>query len=184
MPSYIRPRSEDSVYLRALMKSALPLLNKTAASKTVSQNRVWESRSDLSCHQLAHTSHRTVRRLNVVTLFFWCSVSFLSYPPDTHLIVPFAFSLSALQGSSRCPMLPVLPGLLPIDLPPTQDGPHNPRVFIGYRHCRPVPSSPLEDAPDPLTPVVRCGLRPTQRGPGTVDQQLASVLVPSFTDPE
>ena len=67
MPSYIRPLGEESVYLRALMKSALPLLNKTAASQTVSQNRVWESRSDLSCHQLAHTSHRLVRCLNIVT---------------------------------------------------------------------------------------------------------------------
>ena len=40
MPSYIRPRSEDSVYLRALMKSALPLLSRTSASQAVSQNRV------------------------------------------------------------------------------------------------------------------------------------------------
>jgi len=60
MPSYIRPRSEDSVYLRALMKSALPLLSRTSASQAVSQNRVWGSRSDLSCHQLNGTSHRMV----------------------------------------------------------------------------------------------------------------------------
>jgi len=42
------------------MKSALPLLSRTAASQAVSQNRVWGSRSDLSCHQLNGTSHRTV----------------------------------------------------------------------------------------------------------------------------
>jgi len=64
MPSYIRPHSEDSVYLRALMKSALSLLNTTSASRAVSPNRVWESRSDLSCHHLEHTSHRTVGYCN------------------------------------------------------------------------------------------------------------------------
>src|ERR671919_576792 len=58
MPSYIRPLCERIVSLRALMKSALPLLNKTSTSKAVSQTRVWGSRSDLSCHQLDHTSHR------------------------------------------------------------------------------------------------------------------------------
>ena len=79
MPSYIRPHSEDSIYLRALMKSALSLLNTTSTSQAVSQDRVGESRSDRSCHHLAHTSHRTVRCLNVVTLFFSCSLSSLAF---------------------------------------------------------------------------------------------------------
>jgi len=44
--------------LRALMKSALPRLINSAASKALGLSRVWGSRSDLSCHQLDHTSHR------------------------------------------------------------------------------------------------------------------------------
>jgi hypothetical protein len=44
--------------LRALMKSALPLLIKSAASEALDTSRFWGSRSDLSCHQLDHTSHR------------------------------------------------------------------------------------------------------------------------------
>src|SRR5918996_6430263 len=58
MQSYIRPLSEGIVALRARINSALPRLNKTSVSKTVSTFRVWGSRSDLSCHQLDHTSHR------------------------------------------------------------------------------------------------------------------------------
>ena len=58
MQSYIRPLSEGIAYLRALMKSALPLLNKTSTSRAVSSFRVWESWSDRSCHQLEYTSHR------------------------------------------------------------------------------------------------------------------------------
>jgi len=59
MQSYIRPLCEGVIYLRALMKSAPPLLNNASASKAVSSFRVWGSRSDLSCHQRDHTSHRT-----------------------------------------------------------------------------------------------------------------------------
>jgi hypothetical protein len=66
MQSYIRPLSEGVIDLRALMKSALPLLNKASASKTMSQGRVWGSRSDLSCHQLDHTSHRAVGFLTIL----------------------------------------------------------------------------------------------------------------------
>ena len=58
MQSYIRPLCEGIVYLRALMKSAPPLLNKASASKAGSRCRVWGSRSGLSCHHLDHTSHR------------------------------------------------------------------------------------------------------------------------------
>jgi integrase len=43
--------------LRALMKSALPLLITTAASWALSLRRLGGSRSDLSCHQFDHTLH-------------------------------------------------------------------------------------------------------------------------------
>src|SRR5215510_16418518 len=43
--------------LRALMKSALPLLITTAASGALYLRRLGGSRSDRSCHQLNHTSH-------------------------------------------------------------------------------------------------------------------------------
>src|SRR5947208_10647596 len=83
MPSYIRPHSEESVSLRALMTSALSRLNTTAASRAVSQPRVCESRSDLSCHHREHTSHRTVGYCN-----FLASTSLLwlcSFLPDQAL---------------------------------------------------------------------------------------------------
>src|SRR5262249_12847958 len=43
--------------LRALMKSALPRLITTAASRALSLRRLGGSRSDRSCHQRVHTSH-------------------------------------------------------------------------------------------------------------------------------
>ena len=58
MQSYIRPLSAGMWYLRALMKSALPPLITTAASRALYLSRVEGSRSDLSCHQLDPTSHR------------------------------------------------------------------------------------------------------------------------------
>src|SRR5215510_7586603 len=58
MPSYIRPLCEGHFALRALMQSALPLLNNAVASQAGSSFRVWGSRSALSCHQRDHTSHR------------------------------------------------------------------------------------------------------------------------------
>ena len=60
MQSYIRPRGEGIRYLRALMKSALPLLNKTSASQAVSQIRAGGSRADHSGHQRDYTSPRAV----------------------------------------------------------------------------------------------------------------------------
>ena len=67
MPSYIRPLGEGIASLRALMQSALPLLNKTSASKAASTFRIGGSRSDLSCHQLDHPSHRAVRCLHLLS---------------------------------------------------------------------------------------------------------------------
>jgi hypothetical protein len=60
MPPYIRRLGEGFDALRALMKSALPLLYKAAASKTMLHDRVWGSRSDLWCHQLESYLHRAV----------------------------------------------------------------------------------------------------------------------------
>src|SRR5438128_6150697 len=50
--------------LRALMKSALPPLITTAASRALDLIRVEGSRSDLSCHQLAATWHRAAGLLH------------------------------------------------------------------------------------------------------------------------
>jgi hypothetical protein len=72
MPSYIRPLCEGHFALRALMKSALSLLNNALASQAVSSFRVWESRSDLSCHQRDHTSHRAAGYLNLLMLPSQC----------------------------------------------------------------------------------------------------------------
>src|SRR5215510_5053090 len=66
MPSYIRPLREGRFALRALMKSALPLLNNAVASQAGSSFRVWGSRSDLSRHHLDHTSHRTAGYLDLL----------------------------------------------------------------------------------------------------------------------
>src|SRR6266704_5036781 len=57
---------KTSYGLRALMKSALPLLITTAASRALDLIRVKGSRSDLSCHQLDSTSHRAAGLLHVL----------------------------------------------------------------------------------------------------------------------
>ena len=68
MQSYIRPLSEGMWYLRALMKSALPLLNKTSPSPAMASFRVCGSGSALLCHQRDHASHRAVGYLNFLAL--------------------------------------------------------------------------------------------------------------------
>ena len=55
---------KTSYGLRALMKSALPLLITTAASRALYLRRVGGSRSDRSCHQFDYTSHCAERLLN------------------------------------------------------------------------------------------------------------------------
>jgi len=90
MQSYIRPLSEGFVFLRALMKFALPLLSRTSASRAVSQHRVWGSRSDLLCHQLEHISHRTVGFLNL--LVSTSSLSLSSLFPVKRLDSQFPWS--------------------------------------------------------------------------------------------
>ena len=56
---------KTSYGLRALIKSALPPLITTAASRTLSLIRVEGSRSDLSWHQRDPTSHRAARLLHL-----------------------------------------------------------------------------------------------------------------------
>jgi hypothetical protein len=51
--------------LRALMKSALPHLITTAASRALSLHRLGGSRSDRSCHQLDYTSQCAERLLHI-----------------------------------------------------------------------------------------------------------------------
>src|SRR5438128_7831642 len=57
---------KTSYGLRALMKSALPPLITTAASRALYLIRVEGRRSDLSCHQLDSTLHRAAGLLHVL----------------------------------------------------------------------------------------------------------------------
>ena len=83
MQSYIRRLGESFDGLRALMKSALPLLIRVSASKAVLVIRVWESRSNLSVSSSRVYSHRTVGDLN----FLVCSSYVISVKllPDQSL---------------------------------------------------------------------------------------------------
>src|SRR5262249_45865904 len=65
MQPYIRPLSEDIPCLRALMKSALPRLITTSASRALYLRRLGGSRSDRSRHQLVHTSPCAERLLDL-----------------------------------------------------------------------------------------------------------------------
>ena len=65
MQSYIRPLGEGIFDLRALMKSALPLLIKSTASRASDPRRFWGSRSNRSGHQLDSASHPAVGFLNL-----------------------------------------------------------------------------------------------------------------------
>jgi hypothetical protein len=68
MQSYIRRLDESLDGLRALMKSALPLLISISASKVLLASSVWGSWSDLECHQLEFASHRAVGCFNLLAL--------------------------------------------------------------------------------------------------------------------
>jgi hypothetical protein len=179
MRSYIRPLSEGRLALRALMKSALPLLNNALASQAGSSFRVWGSRSDLSCHQLDHTSHRAVGFLHfLMSPSFWCH-PFSCFCQAFYLLQPLTAHLAC--GSSHPCQLPAghlctaLARVGPIDPTSTQQRPHNPRILVRHRDCRPMPPSTLEQPPNPLVAIVGFQLHPAQRRPCTVDQQLAHV---------
>jgi hypothetical protein len=177
MPSYIRPHSEGIWYLRALMKSALPLLNNAAASRAVSTFRVWGSWSDRSCHQLDHPSHRAAGFFNLVA-----SPSSLSWPsccPRKRL--GHTSGLWLVSPLVDYPLEPTCS--FAVDATPTQQGPHDPCGLVRHRHCRPVPPSTLEQPPYPLAATVRSQLHPAQRRPCPVDQQCAQVAIAPLADP-
>ena len=69
-----------------------------------------------------------------------------------------------------------------IYLTPTQERPDDARIFIGHRHCGPIPTSPLKQAPHPLAPAIRFRLGPAERGPGSMDQEGAQVPITPFTN--
>jgi hypothetical protein len=90
MLPYIRPLGEGLWCLRALMKSALPLLNKATVSEPVLHDRVWGSRSDLGCHQLESTSHLTVGCYNLLALtsFLFLSSLLPGNGLDNEFLIP------------------------------------------------------------------------------------------------
>src|SRR5262247_4498371 len=71
----------------------------------------------------------------------------------------------------------------PIDATPTQQGPHDPGIFVRHRHGCPVPPATREQPPSPLAALVRLQPHPAQRCPCTVDQQLPHIAIASLTDP-
>jgi len=117
--------------LRALMKSALPLLITTAASRALSLIRVKGSRSDLSCHQLDSTSHRAAGLLHVllkqnshekVWHLFFCDIAIChtELMPLTLVLVllhpwqadsPGGSSTAPRQSEHACSPPPLLSGL-------------------------------------------------------------------------
>jgi hypothetical protein len=178
MQSYIRPHSEDMWYLRALMKSALPLLNNAAASRAVSTFRVWGSWSDRSCHQLDYPSHRAAGFFNLVastsslSLPSCCPRKRLGHTSGLRLVSPLVgYPMGPTRGFA-------------VDATPTQQGPPDPCSLVRHRHRRPVPPSPLEHPPYPLAATVRSQLHPAQRRPCPVDQQFAHVAIAPLADPE
>jgi hypothetical protein len=99
---------KTSYSLRALMKSALPPLITTAASRALYLIRVKGSRSDLSCHQLEPTSHRAAGLLHCliehnnhekVWHLFFCRTFRTSLDPIDSFLVIFR------------PMYPIIKGL-------------------------------------------------------------------------
>src|SRR5262249_42485819 len=117
MLSYIRPLCEGRFALRALMQSALPLLNNAVASQAGSSFRVWESRSTLACHQRDHTLHRAAGYLNLLMAPARChplgdrrldlvylSTSFLWWQGVAGIIG--SKSSPALRMNSRCTWRP------------------------------------------------------------------------------
>jgi hypothetical protein len=71
-----------------------------------------------------------------------------------------------------------------IDLTPTQQGPHNPRILVRHCHCRPLPPPPLQQPPYPLATLIGCRPRPAQRRPRAVDEQFAYGAIAPLADPQ
>ena len=167
--------------LRALMKSALPLLNNALASRAVSSFRVWGSRSDLSCHQLDHPSHRAGRFLTLLGSTPRLLVS--SLLPDKLLDTQFYLLLLSPLSTTSWRLLAAFAHVCTIDATPTQQGPHDPRILVRHRYRCPVPPSTHEQPPYPLAAPVRLQLHPAKRRPCPVDQQLTQVAIAPLADP-
>jgi hypothetical protein len=135
-----------SARLRALMKCALPLLNSAAASRAVSTFRVWGSWSDRSCHQLDHPSHRAGGFFNLFAGNGMPNFCLRKRPGNKScvwLVSPLvAYPMGPTRGFA-------------VDATPTQQGPHDPCIFVRHRYRRPVPASTLEQPPYPLAALVR-----------------------------
>jgi hypothetical protein len=107
MPSYIRPLREGRFPLRALMQSALPLLNNAVASQAGSRGRVWGSRSDLSRHQHGHPSQRTAGYFHLLMSPARCHPSWRSSSKLCPVqILASVASLQRLSSLSRASMAP------------------------------------------------------------------------------
>jgi hypothetical protein len=166
MPSAIRPLREGVASLRALMTSALPLLNKALASRAVSPFRVWGSWSERSCHQLEHTSPRAGGfRTRLASTSAWLASLLAGQTLDHKACWR---RVSPLVDD---PMGP--PRGFTLDATPTQHGPHDPCRLVRPRPRRAVPPSTLEQPPYPWAATVRSQLHPAPRRPGPGDQQLA-----------
>src|SRR2546430_17343654 len=118
--------------LRALMKSALPRLITTAASRALYLHRLGGSRSDLSCHQLDPTSHGAEGLLDLSIKSKRCSNT---------------CQRPVCSNSHTC-LFPLARGWL-IVLVARQQRPDNPRILVRHRHGRTVVAAALKELPHP-----------------------------------
>src|SRR5713101_5539296 len=135
--------------LRALMKSALPRLITTAASRALSLRRLRGSRADRSCHQLDHTSHgaesffiQLSRRLPVIMFDMprlRDAVTLGEQRREGSPAPPSAFALGRLLG-----------------LVTRQERPDETRILVRDRDCRAVCAAALDPLPHPLATPGRC----------------------------
>jgi hypothetical protein len=165
MQTYMRPRCEGYFALRALMKSALPLLSNAMASQAGSSFRVWGSWSDLLCHQRNYPSHRA-EGLLALSIKSKCCSNTCQRP--------------VCRNSHGC-LFPLARGRL-IVLVARQQRPNNPGIFVRHRHGRPIPPSTREQPSYPLAALVRLSLYPAQRRSCPVDQQLPHITIAPLAD--
>jgi hypothetical protein len=175
MPSSLRPPREGIWSLRALMKSARPLLNKAAASRAVSPFRGGERWSDRSCHPLDHPSPRAAgffTRVASIASLSWprvCPRKRRGHPSCWRLVSPLV----------RDPRGPPRGGAG--DATPPPHGPHDPCRLV--RHCRAGPPSTREPPPSPVAATVRAQLTPAPRRPCPVAQPWAQGAIAPRADP-
>ena len=64
-----------------------------------------------------------------------------------------------------------------------EEHPGNPRVFIGEGHSRLVLPPSFKESSEPLTAAIRLEPDPPQCRPGSVDEELAQIDIPTLADP-